>query len=121
MPDDSVKRNPILISFPAASITYVANNDNTFNLSFSRRIDRPNYKYLNPFETRIDELTYEKGNAFLVPQYTNSLELTHTFKNKFNTTLSYSHVKDFSAEIIDTIGKIRSYITLNKFSQPGYF
>jgi iron complex outermembrane receptor protein len=110
MPEDSVTHN-YTDFFPSASVTYVANNDNTFNLSFSRRIDRPNYKYLNPFETRIDELTYEKGNAFLVPQYTNSIELTHTFKNKFNTTFSFSHVQDFSAQIIDTIGKSASFLT----------
>jgi len=110
MPEDSVKHSYTDL-FPSASITYILNNDNTFNLSANRRIDRPNYKYLNPFETRIDELTYEKGNAFLLPQYTNSIELTHTFKNKFNTTLSFSHVQDFSAQVIDTIGKSASYLT----------
>lgn len=110
MPDDSVKHN-YTDFFPAASVTYVANENNTFNLTFSRRIDRPNYKYLNPFETRIDELTYEKGNAFLLPQYTNSVELSHTFKNRFITTISFSHVTDLSAQIIDTIGKSASYLT----------
>jgi len=119
-PDDSVKRNYTDL-FPSASITYTANNDNAFNLSFSRRIDRPNYKYLNPFEVKIDELTYEKGNAFLLPQYTNTIELTHTFKNKFNTTISYSHVKDFSAEIIDTTEITHDYITEANLASQDIF
>jgi hypothetical protein len=74
------------------------------NLSFSRRIDRPTYQDLNPFENKLDELTYQKGNAFLRPQYTNSVELTHTFLGMINTTVGYSHVKDYSTETTDTTG-----------------
>ena len=97
--------------FPSAAFTYTASVDHSFNLNYSRRIDRPNYSDLNPFEARVDELTYIKGNAFLQPQYTNTFQLTHTFKTRFITAIGYSHIKDFSTYILDSTEKTRTFIT----------
>lgn len=108
--DDRVKRNYTNF-FPSGALTFNHSMNHIFNLSYSRRIDRPNYQDLNPFENKLDELTYQKGNAFLRPQYTDALSLSHTFKYRYTTTLSYSHVKDFKAMSIDTTEKSRSYIT----------
>ncbi len=102
-PDNKVKRD-YLDFFPSAALTWNVNKKNSFNLTFSRRIDRPTYQDLNPFENKLDELTYEKGNAFLRPQYTNSIELTHTFIGMINTTVGYSHVKDYATQVTDTTG-----------------
>ena len=99
--DNTVKRNYFDL-FPSAAVTWTANQKNTFNLTYSRRIDRPTYQDLNPFENKLDELTYEKGNAFLRPQYTDNIELTHTFKYMLNTTIGYSHVKDYATQTTDT-------------------
>ena len=101
--DNKVKRN-YLDFFPSAAVSWNANKKNSFNLTFSRRIDRPTYQDLNPFENKLDELTYEKGNAFLRPQYTNSVDLTHTFIGIINTTAGYSHVKDYATQVTDTTG-----------------
>jgi iron complex outermembrane recepter protein len=99
--DNTVKRS-YLDFFPSAALTWTVDQKNTLNLTFSRRIDRPTYQDLNPFENKLDELTYEKGNAFLRPQYTNTVELSHTFKYMLNTTIGYSHVKDFATQTTDT-------------------
>jgi iron complex outermembrane receptor protein len=99
--DNNVKRN-YLDFFPSAAVTWTINKKNTLNLTFSKRIDRPTYQDLNPFENKLDELTYEKGNAFLRPQYTNNIELTHTFLSFLNTTVGYSHVKDYATQTTDT-------------------
>lgn len=104
-PDNDVKRS-YLDFFPNAVVTYVADKKNSFNLSFTRRIDRPVYQDLNPFELKIDELTYLKGNSFLRPQYTNTVGLSHTWNNIITTSLEYSRVKDFTAEITDTLGNV---------------
>jgi len=95
--------------FPSAAITYNHNQKNSFNLTYSRRIDRPTYQDLNPFENKLDELTYQKGNAFLKPQYTDNIEFIHTFMGFINTTIGYSHVKDYATETTDTI-KNATYI-----------
>jgi iron complex outermembrane receptor protein len=88
--------------FPSAAVTWNVNKTHTLNLTYSRRIDRPTYQDLNPFENKLDELTYEKGNAFLRPQYTDNVELTHTFKGMLNTTIGYSHVSDYATQVTDT-------------------
>ncbi|MEP6677476.1 MAG: outer membrane beta-barrel family protein, partial [Ferruginibacter sp.] len=119
-PDNSVKRNYTDL-FPSAAITYNANPNNILNLTYSRRIDRPSYQDLNPFENKLDELTYQKGNAFLRPQYTNSIQLIHTYKYKFNTSIGYSHIQDFRAQVIDTTEKSRSYITQKNLASQDIY
>lgn len=97
--------------FPSAGITFNKKPTSQFALRYSRRIDRPNYQDLNPFEFKIDEYTFQKGNTNLRPQYTNSFSLTHTYKYKLNTVLTYSHVKDVFTALIDTAEKSKSFIT----------
>lgn len=108
--DSTFKRNYTDL-FPSAAITFNNNPKNQFSLTYSRRIDRPAYQDLNPFEFKLDEYTYQKGNTQLRPQYTNSLGLTHTFKYKLTSTLNYSHVKDVFTQLIDTAEKSKSFIT----------
>ena len=108
--DEMIHRNYTDL-FPNLSLNFTINADNNLNASYSRRIDRPNYNDLNPFETRVDELTYIKGNAYLQPQYTNIFQVSHTLKNLFVTTLSYSHVNNFSTFIIDSAKVSQTFIT----------
>lgn len=108
--DESVTRH-YLDFFPSGGLTYQLNQQNTFRLTYSRRIDRPGYQDLNPFEFRLDELTYMKGNPFLRPQYSNSVAIGHTFKYTLNTTLTYSLVTDLFSEIIDTAANGAAYQT----------
>ena len=77
-PDNTVKKS-YTDFFPSAALTFNINPKHSLNLTYSRRIDRPTYQDLNPFEKKLDELTYQKGNAFLRPQYTQTVELIHTF------------------------------------------
>ncbi|MDH3243073.1 MAG: TonB-dependent receptor [Saprospiraceae bacterium] len=97
--------------FPSAGLTYQLNDNNIFRLNYSRRLDRPSYQDLNPFEFKLDELTFQKGNAFLNPQYANSLSLSHTFRSKLNTTLSYSVINDLITRITDTLDASATFIT----------
>jgi hypothetical protein len=101
--DSSISRNYVGL-FPSAAITFNKNPLNQWGLTFSRRIDRPAYQDLNPFEFRLNDYTYMKGNTLLRPQYTNSFGITNTYKYKLNTRLNYSHVKDMFAQIPDTAG-----------------
>lgn len=108
--DSSFKRN-YTDFFPSAAITFNKNPMSQFSFTYSRRIDRPAYQDLNPFEFKLNEYTFMKGNTMLRPQYTNSIGLTHTYKYKLNTTLNYSHVKDMFAQIPDTTEKTKSFLT----------
>ena len=108
--DSSFKRN-YTDFFPSAAITLNKNPKNQWSLAYSRRIDRPAYQDLNPFEFKIDEYTYQKGNTQLTPQYTNSISLTNTLWYKLTTKLSYSHINDVFSQIIDTADKSKTFIT----------
>lgn len=101
--DSSVKRNYVDV-FPSAAITFNKNPLNQWGITYSRRIDRPAYQDLNPFEFRLNDYSYMKGNTQLRPQYSNSFGITNTYKYKLNTRLNYSHVKDMFAQLPDTSG-----------------
>jgi outer membrane receptor protein involved in Fe transport len=102
--DDNLVKRSYLDFFPSGALTWNVHQNHALNLTYSRRIDRPTYQDLNPFENKLDELTFEKGNAFLRPQYTDNVELSHTFKGMLTTTVGFSHVKDFATQLTDTVG-----------------
>ena len=80
------------------------------SLSYSRRIDRPSYQNLNPFEFNLDKYTFQRGNPNLKPQYTNSFGITNIYKYKLTTTLNYSHVNDVFTTIPKNEGT-KAFIT----------
>lgn len=108
--DKNVKRS-YTDFFPSGGITFNLNKNNSFALIYSRRIDRPNYRDLNPFEFKLDELSFQRGNPFLNPQYTNNIELSHTYKYTVTTSIGYSRTTDFFAQITDTLSEGKSYLT----------
>lgn len=80
--------------FPSGYVGYEFNAQHDLGLSMSRRIDRPSYRQLNPFRVFLDPLTSAAGNPFLLPEITNSFELTYTFKEQYITKIGYSRTKD---------------------------
>jgi iron complex outermembrane receptor protein len=110
-PYDSTFNRDYTDFFPSAAITFNKNPKSQWSVTYSRRIDRPSYQSLNPFEFKLDEYTYQKGNTELTPQYTNSFGLTNTYKYKLTTSLNYSHVKDVFTQIIDTAERSKAFIT----------
>ena len=86
--------------FPTALLSYNLDLHNRFNLSIGRRIDRPVYQTLNPFVSFIDKYTYSTGNPFLQPQYSNSIEVSHNYKNFITTTLNYSVIHNMINETL---------------------
>lgn len=97
--------------FPSGAITFNKNMMNQWGVRYSRRIDRPAYQDLNPFEFKLDEYTFQKGNTNLRPQYTQSFAITNMYKFKLNTQLNYSHVKDVFTQLIDTAERSKAFIT----------
>jgi len=97
--------------FPSAAFTFNKNPMKQWTVSYSRRIDRPAYQDLNPFEFKLDEYTFMKGNTSLRPQYTNSVSVTNVYKYKLTSKLSYSHVSDVFTQLVDTTEKSKSFMT----------
>ncbi|MGF2414483.1 MAG: outer membrane beta-barrel family protein, partial [Ferruginibacter sp.] len=111
--------------FPSAFLTYRQNEKNTWNASYSRRINRPSYQSLNPFIDFIDPYTQFEGNPNLKPSFTQSFEVKHSYNDFLYSTLSYSYTKAQSTNVIlqdKVTGRVRnitanvgnsSYLSLN--------
>ena len=108
-PDSLVDRN-YLNWFPSGGVSTQLNPINSLSINFSRRITRPNYRDLNPFEQTLNELSFRKGNPFLQPQYTNNFKISHTYKYRYTTSLTYSYIEDFFAQIEDTLDTDKNFI-----------
>ncbi|RYY59856.1 MAG: TonB-dependent receptor [Chitinophagaceae bacterium] len=112
-PDSSFNREYTNL-FPTLFLTYKLDSTDThqFGLRAGRRIDRPYYQDLNPFLYPMDKFTYYSGNPFLQPSFTQVYELSHTWKNRITTGVSYSRTKNGVAETIEISDGIY-------YSRPG--
>jgi len=70
----------------------------TFN--FSRRVQRPSFSSLNPYQFYVDNYTIAKGNPYLNPSFTNSLELAYTLKNKYTVSVFLDKQKSMIGEYL---------------------
>jgi hypothetical protein len=108
--------------FPTVFMSYNADKNNQFAVSLGRRIQRPAYQDLNPFLFFLDEYTFQSGNPFLRPQFTNNAELTHTLKGWLTTTLNYNHTKDYHMETFEQArvnGNTSGYATIVRRGNIG--
>ncbi|TCI85269.1 outer membrane beta-barrel family protein [Tenacibaculum sp. M341] len=72
----------IFTVYPSAFFTYNPSEKNQFQLSYSKRVDRPSIQQVNPIREWSTPLITSVGNENLVPQFTNSVELNYTRKIK---------------------------------------
>ena len=101
-PDSSFTKNYTNL-FPTVYISYEANKKNTFSINYGRRIDRPAYQDLNPFYYFLDEYTYEVGNTLLQPQFTDNIELSHTYNGFLTTTINFSKTNNLFTDVLKQI------------------
>lgn len=95
--------------FPSLSLSQSLGKENQLQLTYSRRINRPNLFFLNPFVEQFDEFTRRSGNPYLNPEYIHSVELGYTrYLPVGSVTLSsfYRNTKDVINYIstVDTNG-----------------
>lgn len=64
--------------YPSAFFTYTPSEKNSYQLSYSRRIDRPGIGQVNPLPEFNTALISQFGNQELRPQFTNSMEVNYT-------------------------------------------
>ena len=86
--------------FPSLAVQYHLSPKQDIGLTLSRRIERPNYEQLNPFKYFIDKTTYREGYPYLKPASFYSVELSHTFNQRFVTTFTFGINKGVIVEVI---------------------
>lgn len=117
--DKNNKRNYFNI-FPSVSMNYQIADEQALSISYGSRIDRPAYQDLNPFEYLLDELSYWKGNPFLMPQKT--YRISATYSNKYTSvTAAYTYMKDYKAQITDTLSINKVIMTPRNIGKQQQF
>lgn len=95
-------RNSYIELFPTAYFTYKRNDNNTFGISYGRRIERPSYQSLNPFRFQLDRYTYDQGNPDLQPQFSNNIEASYNYKGELNVSANYTLTTDIISDAVIT-------------------
>jgi hypothetical protein len=107
--------------FPSLSIGKKL-HANYIDLSYSRRISRPEYYRLNPF--RYYGTTYEiyTGNPFLQPSITNRIAASYTYNNHFYITFYYTSVLNSFQQYIylDSVHNTLTYTHVNFGEKKNY-
>lgn len=88
--------------FPSGSLSKTFKGNQQLQFSFSRRINRPNRQFLNPFPQFIDNQTVRAGNPALKPEFINSLELNFQQPIKigsFSLEGYYRQANDLNSQI----------------------
>jgi outer membrane receptor protein involved in Fe transport len=111
--DKVVPRNYLSL-FPTLFINQKLTENHALRYSYSRRIGRPNYQQLNPFLFFLDPYTFEKGNEYLNPQFTDNLEFTYSYKGSSSISFGYAHTKDNIFQVIEQDDETRVTYQTNK-------
>lgn len=85
--------------FPTLYILYKPKEKQSISFSYGKRINRPNYRVLNPFVRYINPYTTSQGNPYLQPYYTDNYELTYNYKDNWLSTLYYSNSKNIYEQV----------------------
>lgn len=81
--------NPYSSFFPSLNFVYKQKDNLEYNLGFSRRVNRPRSRQLNPFPSYDDPRNIRKGNPEILPEYTNAAEFgMNYFKGNLNVNLA---------------------------------
>ncbi len=87
--------------FPSIYITQKINDNQSLNVSFSRRVFRPQLSQLAPFLVFTDPSTLLGGNPALQPSFTNAYKLDYNIKS-YRLGVSYN-TEEFPISFIPTI------------------
>ncbi|AUD01478.1 TonB-dependent receptor domain-containing protein [Spirosoma pollinicola] len=80
--------------FPSVHATYDLPHQHALQISYSRRVRRPQYNDLSPFMTFSDNRNFFSGNPDLNPEFTNAFEIGHVKyveKGSMSSSIYYRH------------------------------
>lgn len=80
--------------FPSVHVSYELPRQHALQLSYSRRVRRPQYNDLSPYMTFSDARNFFSGNPDLNPEFTDAFEIGHlktVGKGSFTSSLYYRH------------------------------
>lgn len=63
---------------PSLILSHTFENDQSVKIAYTRRVQRPNYRFLNPYVNASDPKNITTGNPYLQPELSNNIDLTYT-------------------------------------------
>lgn len=117
--------------FPSVFLSQKLKSNQELQVSYTRRINRPNFFQLIPFTDYTDKLNITKGNPGLVPEFRQSVEMsylkTFTGNNTILGSLYYKNTNNLITRYLDkefdpltgTENLINTYINANSSYSAG--
>ncbi|MCB0508429.1 MAG: outer membrane beta-barrel family protein [Chitinophagales bacterium] len=101
--------------FPSLFIQKNIKENHSININFSRKIKRPDYNDLNPFQFYLSPYSIWTGNENLKSQYANITEFTYTLKNAYSFFISHENLNNNYTHLVfqDDSTKISTYRASN--------
>jgi outer membrane receptor protein involved in Fe transport len=98
---------------PYITLSFMPKQGQTYKVSYTQRLSRPDIYYLNPYINNLDSLNISYGNPSLKAEISHSFELSYTyFSPKFNFSLTpNASLVNNSIESISTIQTSGATIT----------
>ncbi|RVU90949.1 TonB-dependent receptor [Flavobacterium columnare] len=84
--------------FPTVYLSYSPNNNHTFSIKYSKRINRAGFFQLNPFKLYSNAYVYAEGNPMLLPYVTHNTEFNYGYKN-IEVSVYYSYKDNVSDQV----------------------
>jgi outer membrane receptor protein involved in Fe transport len=118
--------NDYMQLYPSAFVTYTPSEANQFQVSYSRRVDRPGLSQVNPIREWSSPLISSFGNTQLEPQFTNSIEANYT-KNLKNGSITggvfYRAIEDEinRAVFVDRTDLSKVILTFDNFDNTSAY
>lgn len=112
--------------YPSAFVTYNPSDKNSYQMSVSRRVDRPGLQQVNPIREWSTPLISSFGNTNLQPQFTNSVEANYTRKLENGTITGGVFFRLVEDEInravfVDRLDLNKNILTYDNFDNTTAF
>lgn len=85
--------------FPSVHISHKANDVHVFYFSYSKRINRPNFKEMDSFRWYSNPYSYSTGNPLLLPSYNHNFELGYLYHNFLSVDVYYQRLRNEFGQI----------------------
>ena len=118
--DSTIKRDYLSL-FPNVALGYKVKS-HSLSASYSRRIGRPNYSYLNPFSIVRSAYSITQGNPYLLPSFTDNFRLGYGFKGKYTFSVTYRNAQDVITDLssVDNQSKVTVNTKANLSENQNY-
>jgi len=104
--------------FPSAHSSYKISDNFSLQIGYSKRINRPNLRQLNPFSNIRNNFSISEGNPDLQPEYTDSFELTSI--HKFDKgSLNFSFYNRYTTDAVERITKFEDNVSISRPENVG--